>query len=210
MVIASVGPLVTRARCQLVIAVCQRPRVRPRRRSSGGQSEVVGEFVEVGAGELRAVDVVEAAEGLVGSSDLSGEWVRYRLGGGLKSRFGCPRVHDRRVKRVGDRPASGCSAPLFWRRRDRIRRQGPSAVFDRGGRAAPTLPRRGRPAEQSAHVARRGEVDRRGLESVRRPLGHCGRSRSSRSANSTVRLESVRRPLRHCGGRALGAAARSA
>ena len=35
---ASVGPLETRARCQLPMGVCQRARVRPRRRSSGGQS----------------------------------------------------------------------------------------------------------------------------------------------------------------------------
>jgi len=36
--IASVGPFETRARRQFTIAVCQRPRVRPRRRSSGGLS----------------------------------------------------------------------------------------------------------------------------------------------------------------------------
>ena len=69
LLIASVGPLETRAQCQLTIWVCQRARVRPRRRSSGGQEascEVVGEFGGVALGELRTVDVIEAAEGFFG------------------------------------------------------------------------------------------------------------------------------------------------
>ena len=51
-----------------VVPVDDGDRVRPRRRSPGGRSASrrSSQFAELGAGELGAVDVVEAAEGFFG------------------------------------------------------------------------------------------------------------------------------------------------